>query len=141
MWLSSGHILLGLNLNFPSQFLEAKYVSQSIFIFSNVERSRWRTGQAERCKFIRSWSEYDMESFRGMFATFPLRNPDPRSCGRGWGMIWENGIQTCIISYKKQIKNNKKIKVYNILKKKKTQQGDNGQKKTIGFSCSMYCGF
>ena len=25
-------------------------------------------------------------------------------CGRGsWGMIWENGIETCIISYKKQI--------------------------------------
>ena len=25
-------------------------------------------------------------------------------CGRGrWGMIWENGIKTCIISYKKQI--------------------------------------
>ena len=23
-------------------------------------------------------------------------------CGRGW-MIWENGIETCIISYKKQI--------------------------------------
>ena len=23
-------------------------------------------------------------------------------CGRGtWGMIWENGIETCIISYKK----------------------------------------
>ena len=21
----------------------------------------------------------------------------------GWGMIWENGIKTCIISYKKQI--------------------------------------
>ena len=21
----------------------------------------------------------------------------------GWGMIWENGIETCIISYKKQI--------------------------------------
>ena len=25
-------------------------------------------------------------------------------CGRGrWGMIWENGIKICIISYKKQI--------------------------------------
>ena len=24
-------------------------------------------------------------------------------CGRGWGMIWENGIKTCIISYKKRI--------------------------------------
>ena len=25
-------------------------------------------------------------------------------CGRGWwGMIWENGIETCIISYKKRI--------------------------------------
>ena len=24
-------------------------------------------------------------------------------CGRGGGMIWENGIKTCIISYKKQI--------------------------------------
>ena len=25
-------------------------------------------------------------------------------CGRGrWGMIWENGIKTCITSYKKQI--------------------------------------
>ena len=25
-------------------------------------------------------------------------------CGRGmWGMIWENGIKTCIISYKKWI--------------------------------------
>ena len=24
-------------------------------------------------------------------------------CGRGRGMIWENGIETCIISYKKQI--------------------------------------
>ena len=22
-------------------------------------------------------------------------------CGRGGGMIWENGIETCIISYKK----------------------------------------
>ena len=24
-------------------------------------------------------------------------------CGRGGGMIWENGIETCIISYKKRI--------------------------------------
>ena len=24
-------------------------------------------------------------------------------CGREGGMIWENGIETCIISYKKQI--------------------------------------
>ena len=24
-------------------------------------------------------------------------------CGRGGGMIWENGIKTCIISYKKRI--------------------------------------
>ena len=24
-------------------------------------------------------------------------------CGRVWGKIWENGIETCIISYKKQI--------------------------------------
>ena len=23
-------------------------------------------------------------------------------CGRGGGMIWENGIKTCIISYKKK---------------------------------------
>ena len=27
-------------------------------------------------------------------------------CGRGsWGMIWENGIETCIISYVKRIAN------------------------------------
>ena len=29
---------------------------------------------------------------------------EPGLCGRGtWGMIWENGTETCVISYKKRI--------------------------------------
>ena len=43
------------------------------------------------------------------------------SVGEGeGGMIWENGIETCIISYKKRKKNKKRLAIVQSLKKKKS---------------------
>ena len=63
---------------------------------------------------LRYWTEHIYMGFRKIVTTTLYVRQQKRHrcveqsfglCGRGRGMIWENGIETCIISYKKQITN------------------------------------